>query len=249
MHAKHEFALYVSRLSASKAGQTITADASLAHRVKNVLRLRQEDTVILFDDVFYVTAQITQIEKRSVSFTVLSFDKIHPLEPTINLMLPFLKPDAFEAALYTSVEMGATTVQPVFVRKGHARLFSAERILKVMRAAAEQSKNFYIPPVHAPLEFEQLINQIAQKQEPIIFFDPQGATLLETFGAVQNKLTKMAKPSLILMIGPEGDLTDEEKNALRELGVQFCALTPTILRSFQALAVGLGAFRSLLKKS
>ena len=49
-----------------------------------------------------------------------------------------------------------------------------------------------------------------------------------------------------LMVGPEGDLTMDEKELLKERDVQFLCLTPTVLRAQQAVAVSLGIFRSLL---
>ncbi len=48
------------------------------------------------------------------------------------------------------------------------------------------------------------------------------------------------------VIGPEGDLTKEEKAYLKEQGFLFCALTPTVLRAQQAVALGLGILRSYL---
>ena len=47
-------------------------------------------------------------------------------------------------------------------------------------------------------------------------------------------------------VGPEGDLTLEEKAYLKQLGFVFCALTPTVLRAQQAVALGLGVLRSYL---
>ncbi len=48
------------------------------------------------------------------------------------------------------------------------------------------------------------------------------------------------------MIGPEADLTATEKKQLKDLGVAFCALTPTILRACQAAALSGAIFRSIL---
>ena len=42
------------------------------------------------------------------------------------------------------------------------------------------------------------------------------------------------------MIGPEGDLTMQEKDLLKERDVQFLRLTPTVLRAQQAVAVSMG---------
>ena len=43
------------------------------------------------------------------------------------------------------------------------------------------------------------------------------------------------------------DLTEQEKNLLQDQGFLFCALTPTILRAQQAVALSAGLIRSLLR--
>lgn len=60
-------------------------------------------------------------------------------------------------------------------------------------------------------------------------------------------MVEQQKPhAIIACAGPEGDLTYEEKMQLTEDGFAFCALTPTVLRAQQAIAIGLGAIRSYL---
>ena len=48
------------------------------------------------------------------------------------------------------------------------------------------------------------------------------------------------------MIGPEADLSTEEKNLLLKEYFSFVKLTPTVLRAYQAAGIALGIFRSLL---
>jgi RsmE family RNA methyltransferase len=50
------------------------------------------------------------------------------------------------------------------------------------------------------------------------------------------------------MVGPEGDLTHAEKEFLKEKNVVFCRLTPTVIRSKDALMIGLGVLRSLFNE-
>ena len=50
-----------------------------------------------------------------------------------------------------------------------------------------------------------------------------------------------------MLVGPEGDLTHEEKQFVDDHGFIFCKLTPTIMRAHQAVAVGLGVLRSMLR--
>jgi len=47
------------------------------------------------------------------------------------------------------------------------------------------------------------------------------------------------------MFGPEGGLTKQEEDLLKENDFEFYVLTPTVLRSVEAVAVGLGSVRSI----
>ncbi len=75
-----------------------------------------------------------------------------------------------------------------------------------------------------------------------IYFDPTGESLSDIIARVK----KISPTSIIVMVGPEGDLTDQEKEQLRQEKFLFCALTPTVLRSSQAIALGSGIIRSTL---
>ncbi len=61
-----------------------------------------------------------------------------------------------------------------------------------------------------------------------------------------NEIGAQNSDALVICSGPEGDLTCEEKRMLADANFLFCALTPTVLRAQQAVAVGLGSFRSLM---
>jgi RsmE family RNA methyltransferase len=63
---------------------------------------------------------------------------------------------------------------------------------------------------------------------------------------VLERLVKRAGAT-VLFVGPEGDLTDQEKVLLKQNGFIFCALTPTILRACEAIALGAGVVRSILR--
>ncbi|HEB41963.1 MAG TPA: hypothetical protein ENI08_03015 [Candidatus Dependentiae bacterium] len=61
-----------------------------------------------------------------------------------------------------------------------------------------------------------------------------------------DKIKKCSFTPVMLMVGSEGDLTEQEKEQPRETTFLFCALTPTVLRSSQAIALGSGIIRSIL---
>ena len=75
-----------------------------------------------------------------------------------------------------------------------------------------------------------------------LFFDPQGAHFFD----IMQRLHSDQPKEVLLLVGPEGDLTSQEKEVVRANNFIFCALTPTIIRAVQATGLAVGFIRSLL---
>ena len=230
---KHLFAVYVPSLDVPPP---YAFGSDLLHRCKNVLRLKPGQQVIIFDNSHQSLATIQEYQKKSI--TVLLEDKVPlvGLKPEIHWLLPLLKREAFEHSLYSLCEMGATSIYPVVTAKT-CRSWGSEkeyaRAQTIMIAAAEQAKQFVVPKIHPVTELLQW-HQEGDK----IFFDPEGVPLR------QMLVDASFNGPLYGCVGPEGDLTIEEKAYLKEQGFLLCALTPTVLRARQAVALGVGIVRS-----
>jgi 16S rRNA (uracil1498-N3)-methyltransferase len=245
---KHEFALYfpafTQQFGSASAGALVTLDnEELCHRILKVLRLQEGEQVTLFNNLHHAQVEIIQTTKRTVGVRIIAIQENTAHKPAVTFLLPLLKRADLEVAIYSLVEMGVTTIQLVATEKTANSLHSEKEFLRlqnIMIAAAEQSKNFSMPELAAPILFTAAL---AELEKPCIFFDPQGDFLLD----VLNPLIQQKPAALTLMVGPEGDLTELEKNLLKQSGAQFCALTPTVLRSVQAVALGAGMIRTVLR--
>jgi len=238
MSEHHCFALSVPSLEAIESSGKVVTEHSLLHRMHTILRLKAGDRCILFDDEYHILCTIKEISSKRVVCELGSKTPHKQVHPPIEWLLPLLKREAFEEALYSLTEMGATSIQPLYTAKT-ARSWGSEkeytRARAVMRAAAEQSKQFVVPIIYPVKDIKELTSTGNSMR---IFFDAEGMHLKEV-------LTQMGNPaSFIGCVGPEGDLTHEEKQHLKDLGFVFCALTPTVLRSKQAIALGIGLLRS-----
>ena len=245
---KHEFSLYWPKISAHvaqlKAGETFQLDdVALHHRITKILRLAPDEIVILFDQKNNLRVEFLAITKNTIEFKLLAKYQNTIHKPYITFLLPILKRDALEQAVYSLVELGANEIQLIHTQKVQRTWGEHKerlRLQNIIVAAAEQSKNYVFPELREPQDFQKVIDQFAQTD--LFFFDPAGE---ELFPVLENLRTSKTQ-KITLLIGPEGDLTPEEKNILQKRNVQFCKLTPTILRAQQAIAVALGIFRSLL---
>jgi 16S rRNA (uracil1498-N3)-methyltransferase len=217
-------------------------DNDLLHRVTRVLRLRNGDECILFDQSINVHVVLRSVEqKKTCTFDVITITKNNVLQPSITFLLPVLKKDSLSAVVYSLTEMGVTTIKLVYTQKSR-KLFDDKKELKrlqrVVIAAAEQAKHFAYPDIVLPKSLTDILATHECDKKSAIFFDPDGKSFLSLVPTVKSE------QSLVLFIGPEGDLTIQEKKLIVDK-MTFCALTPTILRASQAAALSVGIIRSI----
>lgn len=247
---QHEFAIYFSRLSSILQDLDLKEvflleEADLVHRLERILRLKESEEFVLFDQNNNARFWLQGYKNHRIIEVVLIEKTVNRvLVPTLDVWLPLLKRDDLEEAVYSLVELGVQAIHLLQTEKvqrawGGSKEF--ERLHRIMIAAAEQSKNFAFPTMHEPVTFESFLQKRVKKKQ-LIFFDVGGESLFQVVTNLRNqKVTQ-----LDIIIGPESDLTDREKKSLKDVSVIICALTPTVLRACQAIAVGVGAIRSTL---
>lgn len=224
---RHLFALYVPELPVTVHGNYTLTDRDLVHRIQSVLRLSVNDQLTLFTREIAAQVMIARIERTTVTVTINSLHKTTRYKPEIIFLLPLLKKDALSTAVYGLVEAGASAIMLVQCSKSQRAWGGAheyERLSRVSIAAAEQAKNFNFPLLREPIALSDALKQLPAHCQRL-YGDPAGKPLLSLLRNPQE---------LALMIGPEGDLTQQEKQLLHAAAFEPAALTPTILRAESA---------------
>jgi len=161
------------------------------------------------------------------------------LKPAIIVELGLLKHDHLEKAVKVLTALGVGRIR-LFISKKIQRKWGGkrehERLQRLMISSAEQSKQFALPVLLPPVQFDQICKTEGDSIK--IFCEPTGKSLIQLICA-QKKLQKIT-----ILIGPEGDLTPEEKQQLKKSDYIFCRLTQTILRSELAATLAVGIIRS-----
>lgn len=228
---KHEFAVFYPALNQLKKGcEYHIKEVDAVHRIARVLRLTKGDQFILFERGVRAKVSILDVQKKVVTIQLKSIETINPFEPSITFLLPLLKRDAFEAALYFLTEVGVNHIYPIITAKTNRSWGGPKeqaRLNRIIIAAAEQSKNVAFPQLYEPISFDESLTKLSNQN---IFFHPTGHPINEMFSAIQ-------KDSFTLIIGPEGDLTEPEQKQLKKHDVMSYRLSPTILRAQEAAGV------------
>lgn len=239
----HIFALYYEHVSHMQ-GTTILlrSDEPCAHRIQHVLRLIRGDTIILFDRKQHLIAEISSIGSRELTLTCQKPVANTVYSPAITCLLPILKREAFDEALYALTEAGVTAIQLITTHKMHRSSSPLqERMERVMVAAAEQSKNFALPTVYEPRELGAVLADM--RSGTLVVCDPAGEPLSRALASLES----IKSNHIFVLIGPEAGLTTDELEIVRAKNAIFTALTPTILRAQQAAFLSVGVLRSVLK--
>lgn len=107
----------------------------------------------------------------------------------------------------------------------------------VARSAARQSRRAHIPPVDGVLSTPALTSRIRDEVAG-------GATVLALHESATERLAHAdlaGAPSVLLVVGPEGGIADDEMAVLSDAGATAVRLGPQVLRTSTAAAVALGA--------
>lgn len=238
--SRHEFAFYCQNLTArtDEPGDITIESDELYHRFKHVVRIKAGDSVIIFDKESHCSFLFLRCEGKNRVLGIWKDKKSNKkLLPEITFILPLLKIDALSDAIYSLTEVGITNVQLVSTQKTQTPCTPKllEKLERVAIAAAEQSKDYSYPTILPPV---QLTDWLLEKRSGLKFhFDVHGVPF--------NSWSSIIDPQqhYYLLVGPEGDLTDDEKACATKAGFQSCLLTPTVLRSTRAISLVSGIFR------
>ncbi len=200
-------------------------DKSQSHYVSKVMRLKEKEFFSLFNSSGEWEAKIVNTTKSIVEFNVTK--QLRQKENTKELWLAFspIKSNYFNFMIQKATELGVTKFLPVIFERTIVRKINKERLEKVIIEAAEQSNRITVPSIEDPQKLKSFLNN----DMDLIFTD------LNTVNTKVD-LTKLTTKPTCVIIGPEGDFSEEErKEILKFNGVQPIKINENILRSETAV--------------
>lgn len=224
------------------AAEMVIKDVDAKH-ISKVLRMQPGDKIqIVSDDGVTAIAEIVSLQADNV--VVRCLEKLaESHEPSVNITLAqgLAKGEKMDFIIQKAVEMGASSIVPVAMEHSVVRLEGAkadkkvERWQKIAEAAAKQSKRDIIPQVQPVQTMQQMLAN-NDLQHKIIAYECEDRLGLKTVLQSCDNLQE-----LLLIIGPEGGISEFELELARKNGAVPVSLGKRILRAETAGVVALSA--------
>ena len=225
-------------------GGVAVIDGDEGFHAASVRRLRPGEELVLSDGAGTVADCVVQsADKRSLTARVLAFRTVPLPRPPVTVVQAIPKSERSELAIELATEAGADEfvawqAQRCVARwDGDRAANGLRRWRAVARSAARQSRRAWIPDVSGPMSTEALCSYLTQQIGA-------GAVVLVLHESADVPITEETVAqanSVILLVGPEGGISDPEITALMNAGAVTVRLGPTVLRTSTAAAVALGA--------
>lgn len=227
----HRF--YVENFSGN--GNTIDITGSDVNHIKNVLRLKDGDEIIVGDGAGNdYTCSIEGIEKDRVTAVICDVTRnAAELETKIILFQGMPKSDKLELIIQKAVELGVYEIIPVITKRTVVKIEKnkaekkLERYNAIAASAAKQSGRGVIPKVMPFMSFPEALSYAEGLDMNIIPYE--NAEGMEYARSVIKDIK--GRKTLGIFIGPEGGFAKEEAEAAVSMGAKCISLGGRILRT------------------
>ena len=184
---------------------TIVLDEDNSRHVVSVLRMEQGERLHLTDGKgSLLTATITDPHKKKCRLAIAGIQLVSPPAIKTAIGISLVKnPVRFEWFLEKATEIGVTTIFPLLCSRTEKQHFRLDRMKNVIISALLQSRQTWLPVLHEPVKFDNVIGQAGYNQKFIAHCAE------EKKQSLNNHIVNLSANQLIL-IGPEGDFTPEE---------------------------------------
>ena len=168
---------------------------------------------------------VCNVEHMEENFGAHKYHLTMAVCPTKNI-------DRYEWFLEKATEMGVDTIVPVIGEHSERRIIKPERLEKILVSAAKQSLKGAIPTLHEAISVKEFIKDAASTPG-VKLIAYCGEKEKVTLGwAVKQAISEYPdKPTLTILIGPEGDFSPAEVDAAIAAGFKPLTLGDSRLRT------------------
>ncbi|MDD2740030.1 MAG: 16S rRNA (uracil(1498)-N(3))-methyltransferase [Methylomonas lenta] len=232
--------LYVN--AALNVGGRIELDDDAAHYVRSVLRLKQDQNIVLFNGQGgEYLSRFSEVSRKNVRVEIETYqDRDVESSLSVTLGMGISRGDRMDWAVQKAVELGVTQMTPLMTERCVTKLNDDKKQQRlqhwqhIVQHAAEQSGRTCLPLMS---DIAELSDWVAEQRGLRVFLDPYAEQTLADFQPDKQHIT--------LLSGPEGGFSDRERQIAQSAGFVPVRLGARILRTETAVLSALSAVQTL----
>jgi len=236
----------VPGLQVAQPDGVVRLDGSEGHHALRALRLGIGEPVTLVDGCGRrVEGRIVGVGPDGVAD--VSVDSVveepEPV-PRVTVVQALPKSDRAELAVEVLTEIGVDEIVPWSARNCVTQ-WKADRVERGLRrwrdtaaAAAKQSRRARVPVITSLASTSDVLSRVARVDRAIVLDEGAGTSIAD--------IDVPGTGEVLVVVGPEGGIAPDEREALRGAGAHVVRLGPTVLRTSTA---GVAAVAVLLARS
>jgi 16S rRNA (uracil1498-N3)-methyltransferase len=235
----------VPSLDGVSPGSLVRVEGDEAHHAVAVRRMRVGEPLLLTDGRGALAAgEVEATGKRTLEVRLTSYDLMAEPAPSVTVVQALAKGDRGERAVEMLTEIGVARIVPwaaarsIAVWKGERETKALSRWRATAREAARQSRRAWHPEV-AELASTQDVLEIVTAADLAVVLHEEAT----------GSLASLAVPgtgTIVVVVGPEGGLTDDEVAAFVDAGACAVRLGAEVLRTSTA---GVAATAAILART
>ena len=230
-------------------GSTYTLDGPEGHHAATVQRLRVGEALILADGQGgTASGEVTGVGRGSVDVTVTGRHREPAADPRLVVVQGIAKGDRGELAVQAMTEVGVDGIVPwaasrsVAQWRGDRGFKARDKWVATAREAAKQARRAWLPEVAGEPD-------CSTKQVAARLGDAAAAFVLHEEATA--RLTAATLPDageIVLVVGPEGGISDPELETFRQAGAVPVRLGDAVLRTSTAGVAALAVLSTRLAR-
>lgn len=209
-----------------------------AHHALHVLRLQRGDRANVLDGAGHeFLCEVQGSDRRHLQLTVLEKRDYPPPPCQITLFQALPKGKLIESIIQKATELGAARIVPLITERVVVRMddeSAAQKAAKWQWVAVDAIKQCgtpWLPRVEAPLTLQQCVSWQNQFELPLLASLHSGARHPRTYFQQFREQHRRLPASACVWVGPEGDFSAAELEAITAAGALPMTLGPLVLRA------------------
>ncbi len=217
-------------------GDLLVLPEADAHHARDVLRLRPGEQVSVLDGAGRdMLCQVRAVTTREVTLDVLEWRTWPARECKLELWQSIPKGGLMDDIVERATELGASRIAPVFTARCEVHLDSGASGRKKSKwrqtaiAAIKQCGSPWLPQIDPPRSFADAMRHCDAELKVVASLHAGASHPRDIVNALSREQRRM--PSTVAVwVGPEGDFTPAELDALVAAGAKPFTLGPLVLR-------------------